>query len=158
MRGSVSIFLVCWRSATLWIQPSGNHPYTCERTEHEKSRLKRAAELGDKSDDHRSHGKAKTRTGAYQRGDHRHLTRTNTGKFEGQHFQHRRDNPDDAHARQQHGEEPGGRRICQHDAKERITERWHPEEERTALHPSFEHAAKERTGNKPIIHTTWKVC
>ena len=47
-----------WRSATLWIQPSGNHPHTRERTEHEESRLKRAAELGDKPDDHRPYGKA----------------------------------------------------------------------------------------------------
>ena len=122
----------CWRLAARWIQPSGNHPYTCARTEHEESRLQRAAALGDKPDD-RSYGKAKTRTGAYQRGDHRHLARANTGKLEGEHFQHRRDNPDDAHTRKKHSEEPRSRRIRQQDAKEHITERGHPEEERAAL-------------------------
>src|SRR5262249_32825959 len=36
---------------------------------------------------------------------------------------------------------------------ERITERRHPEEERSALDPSFEHPAKERARNQPVIQT-----
>ena len=69
------------------------------------------------------------------------------------HVHHRRDDPDYAHAGEQHNEEPGRGRVRDQHTEERVTERRDPQEALPVLHPFVEDTHKQGTGDEPIVET-----
>lgn len=67
-------------------------------------------------------------------------------EFEGEHVDHRRDDPDYPDTGEQDDEQPGRGRAGDQDAEEGITERGDLQEELALLHPFCQHTAEHRGG------------